>query len=214
MVVSAPRSLDAFRSRDTPRLALLPDVSGILLVAGNFVVLCNLNSILVRAPSLALDVLGFLSVEVAELFVRSQDGKVPPGGRGPVRIVVSLLSALISVSVTVVVLSGEDGRGSASVQVTLVLSVGNEETHVPLSGLAGSVVHPVLVHAEGEFASGGISCNGAVGIIGNGAGGRTISHQNSGISIRVAAHVLDHHVANQLAVDTATVLVCPLNRQE
>jgi len=213
MVVSAPGSLNAIGSRNSPRFAGLPDVGSILLVASNLVIFKDLESSIVRAPSLALDVLGVALVETTVFLVRGQDGKIPPGGRSPIRIVVAFLSALISVSVTVVVLSGEDSGGSASVQTALLLSVSNVQTHVPLSGSAGSVVCPVLVHAEGQVTI-AISGNGTIGVIGNGVGGGTISNQNGGISITVAAHVLHDHVAHELAVNTAAVLICPFDRQE
>jgi hypothetical protein len=63
----------------------------------------------VEAIVLGLDVLGFAGVKVAPVWVVGQDYNVFPRRWVPIRIVISFFWAFISVSVSVIVLSGIDG---------------------------------------------------------------------------------------------------------
>jgi hypothetical protein len=143
-------------------------------------------------------------------FVHSQDGNVLPHGGVPVGIVISLLGAFKSVSVTIVVLSGEDGGLSSLVQTSLLFSVRDPETHVSLSGLASLVRVVGLVHSELEVAV-GIGLGGGGGVVGDGGGCGTISNSVESILLIGGASVLDNHVATQFGVQSATVLVGPFN---
>jgi hypothetical protein len=151
-------------------------------------------------------------VELAEGLVRGEDGQISEGSRVPVGIVVTFLDALVSVSVSVVVLAGEDGSTSASVEVALLFTIGNEETHVAFSVLAILVVLVGLVHSEQQF-SVTIGSERRVGIVLNGIGGSTISDSDGGVSVGGRADVLENHVAIHSGVSTATVLNSPFNGQ-
>lgn len=130
----------------------------------------------------------------------------------PIWIVVSFFGAFISMSVSVIVLSGVDSGSSSLVQSSLVFSVGNVESHVSVSGLAVSVVSPVFVHSV-EQSSGSLS-NGSVGIVGDGVGGFSISYEVNWVSISSRAHVLNDEVANQLWVFSTSVLSGPFNSEQ
>jgi hypothetical protein len=164
------------------------------------------------AISLGDDVLRLLLVELAEGLVGSQDGNISPWRRMPVGIIVTFFGAFVAVSVSVVVLAGEDGSTSSGVQIAFLFSVGNEETHVSLSVLAVLVVFVGLVHSVEEI-SVTIEGRGRSGIVLNGISGSTISYEDVGISIRVGADVLNNHVAIHSGVLTATVLSGPFNGQ-
>jgi hypothetical protein len=164
------------------------------------------------AKSLGLDVLRLLLVELAEGFVGSQDGNISPGSRVPVGIIVTFFGAFVAVSVTVVVLTGEDGASATSVEVSFFFSVGDEETHVSLSVLAVLVVVVGFVHSV-EQVSVTIEGSGRSGIVLDSVGGGTISDEDHGISIGVGADVLNNHVAIHSGVLTATVLSGPFDGQ-
>jgi len=170
-----------------------------------------LNSSTVSTVISGLDVLRLALVERARGHILSQNGNVSPGSRGPIGIIISLFGALISVSVSVVVLSGV--YGGVSVQTSNLLSVGNEETLVSVSGSTSIVVHSVLVHSVSELSSGVGSRNSGISI-GDSVRGGSISHSVSGGIILVGAHVLNNHVAINLGVLSATVLDGPFNRQQ
>lgn len=121
----------------------------------------------------------------------------------PVRIVVTLLRALVTVSVTVVVLTGENSRATARVQVALLFSVGDPETHVAVSGLAVLVVGVGLVHAVQQI-SVLVGGGRASGIVGDCVGGSTVTDACLDWVVLVAAHVLDHQVAVQVGVGATT----------
>jgi len=202
-VVSGEGSLDAIGSRDSVSGDFSPvqtSSRAISLVVGG-----SLNSS-GGADESRLDVVRFSSVEIAVIHVGDHDGDINPWDGGPVRIVVSLLSAFVSVSVGIVVLSGVGG--SVSSQVSII----DPETLVSVSGGTSLVVSVVLVHSVGQFSVGG--SGGSSSVVGNGVSGNSISNQIDGISIRVGADVLENDVANQLLVDSATVLSSPLNGQE
>jgi len=111
-------------------------------------------------------------VEIAVGSVVHENSDIFPWVRSPIRIVVSLFRALITVSVTIVVLSGEDGRLSVLVEVSCGFTIGNPETHVSLSGLAILVVIIVLVHSVSEIiVSVGVSCGRSVRRVGDRVGG-------------------------------------------
>jgi hypothetical protein len=145
MVFSGPGSLHAEGSSDSPWLLNVPGstVGG----ARNGVVVDGGSTSLGSAITLSLDVLGLRLVELAVGVRGSQDGNISPGSGSPVGIVISLFGAFVAVSVTVVVLTGEDGTGFSSVQVSLSFTISNEETHVTVSVLAVLVVLVGFVHS-------------------------------------------------------------------
>jgi len=210
MILSGPGSLNAERRRNLPGLLFEPLSSfrsafdGVILSFGNL----SLGHL---AISLGLDVLRFLSVEFAEILIVSEDGNVSPWRWMPVGIVISLLGTFVTVSVSVVVLSGIDGRSSSSVEVSFFLSVSNKETHVSFSVLAVLVVLVGLVHSVEEI-SVSINGNWSVGIVGDSISGGTITNSDHGIGILVGADVLENHVAVHLRIDTASVLNSPFDR--
>jgi len=210
VVVSGPDGGNAGGSGNSPGRNFDPLVGG--GKTGGLVVFRGLNVVLggVGAVESGLDVLRFLLVEVAPCGVHGQDSNVSPGGRGPVGIIVSLFGALISVSVSVVVLSGVNS--GISVQVSNLLSIGNKETLVSLSGVASVVVVSVLVHSVKED-SVSISGRNTVSIVRNSIGGRSITKSIGSRIIAIGAHVLNNHVAVNLGVLAATVLDSPFNRQ-
>jgi len=75
-------------------------------------------------------------VERAIVGVGGQDGNIDPLAWCPVWVIISLLSAFITVSVGVVVLSGEDRGSSIWGKSSNCSSISDVETHVPVSGLA------------------------------------------------------------------------------
>jgi hypothetical protein len=112
----------------------------------------------------------------------------------PVGVVVSLLSAFETVSISIVVLSSEDGTSSALVEISFLLSVGNEKSKVSVSGLASLVVGQGLMLTESVFGSSHLSNRGLVGI--DSLGHRTVSDViGSVVLVAGSAHVLDDHVA-------------------
>jgi len=173
MVLAGPGGLDAEGSGHSPGLLGVPGSSGSSALDG--VVLSLLDLVSGHgAVSLGLHVLGLGLVELAEGLVRGEDGQISERSRVPVGIIVTFLDALVSVSVSVVVLAGEDGSTSASVEVALLFTIGNEETHVAFSVLAVLVVLVGLVHSV-EQVSVTIGSERRVGIVLNGIGGSTIS---------------------------------------
>jgi len=211
VVFSGPWGLDAKRSSNLPGWLSHPGslsssaFNGVVFSVG-FLSSGHL------AISLGHDVLGLLLVERAIGLVVSQDGNISPRSRVPVGIIISLFGAFITISVSIVVLSGEDSSSSSSIKVALLFSVGNKETHVSFSVLAVLVVLVRLVHSV-EQVSVGIKSSGRSGVIVNGIGGGTISNSDHRIIIGVGANVLDNHVAIHLGVSTATVLSGPFNSQ-
>jgi len=141
----------------------------------------------------------------------SEDGNISPRRRSPVWIVVSLLRALKSVSVSIVVLTSVDGSGSS--ESTNGSSVSSVQTSVSVSSVAGIIVDSVLVHSVHEL-TGSIDYGWSVSIVGDGVGSGSISNSDGWIVVLVGAHVLDHHVAPQLGRLTTTVLVGPLNGEQ
>jgi len=140
----------------------------------------------------------------------SQDGNILPWGRSPVWVVISLLRALVPVSVSIVVLASIRGLIS---DVSLLLSVCNEETLVSRSGVACSPVRSWLVHSVQEV-SASIGGSGSIDIIGDGIGGGSISYSLLSWVILVAAHVLNNHVAIHLWILSTAVLVGPFNGEQ
>jgi hypothetical protein len=146
MVFSGPGGLDTEGRRYLPGGLFHPGSSFSLAFDGVVLGLGNLGFGHL-AISLGFDVLRFLLVEFAIGFVGSKDGNISPGRRMPVRIVISLLGAFITLSVSVVVLSGEDGGSSSSVKVSFFFSVGDPETHVTFTSLAFLVIFIRFVHS-------------------------------------------------------------------
>jgi hypothetical protein len=174
VVHSVPRSLEAIRRGDSVSGEFFPEVSS--LVAFSFVVGGNsLFSLRVNASVFSNDILGVLLVELAERGAIRKNSNISPGRRMPVRIVVSFLRAFKSVSVSIVVLSSKSGRGSSFVESSFIFSVSNEESQVSVSSGAVLVVLEVFVHTI-EQVSIGVSSNRAVGVVGDGIGGGTISN--------------------------------------
>jgi len=124
-----------------------------------------------------------------------EDDDIFPWVRMPVRIVISFLGAFVSVSISVVVLSGEDGRSSSFSQSSFIFSVCNEETKVSVSGLAILVVLVGFVHSVGVI-SVGFELERCVGVIGDGVGSGTISDQGHSTIVFTSAHVLNDDVAD------------------
>jgi len=211
VVVSGEGDLNAKRSGDSPGLGLHPGST--LSSTFNGVVLLGVDLLFGHlAVTLGLDVLGLLLVEFAVGFVVSKNGNISPGRRMPVGIVVTFLSTLIAVTVAVVVLTGEDSRSTSSVQVALLFSVRDPQSHVSLSSGAVLIVSIVLVHSI-EQVSITIYSHCSIFVIGNSIGGGSISNEDGRIGIGVGAHVLDNHVAIELGIHSATVLYSPFNGQ-
>jgi len=170
VVVSGPSGGNADGGGDSPSGNFSPFVS--CSRASSLIVFSRLDASVVSAEVFGLDVLGFSLVECAPSGIHSQNGNVSPGSGGPVRIIISLLSALISVSVGVVVLSRVGG--GVSVQTSNALSISNEETLLSLSGIAGIIIDSVLVHSVLELSS-GISSIDSSSSIGNSISGSSIT---------------------------------------
>jgi hypothetical protein len=211
VVFSGPGSLHAERSGNTPWLLDTPGST--VGSARNWVVVDGGSTSLGSAITLSLNVLGLGLVELAIGVRGSQDGNISPGSGSPIGIVISLFGAFVSVSVSVVVLTGEDGSGFSSIQVSLLLTISNEETHVTVSVLAVLVVLVRFVHSI-EQISISIDLGRRVGIIVDGIGSGTISNEGHGVSVRRRAHVLEDEVANHSGVVTTSVLVGPFDSQE
>jgi hypothetical protein len=182
-------------------------------LAVDLVVGFSLVSISSSAISLGFNVLGFGLVEVAVILRVSEDDNVLPWGWVPIGVVISFLGTFISVSVSIVVLSGVDGSGSSCSQTSFIFSVSNKETHVSVSGLAVLVVLVRLVHSEGKF-SVGFFLERSIGVIGDGVGGRTISDIGHTSIVGRTAHVLNDDVANHFRIATTTVLDSPFDHKE
>jgi hypothetical protein len=210
MVLSGPGSLNAERRRDTPWLDHSPGSTR----GGAFhgVVLNVVVSRRHSAISLSHDVLRLALVEFAIGLRRSEDGNISPRSGVPVGIVISFLGAFVTVSVSVVVLTSEDGSTFSTVKIALLFSVGNEETHVTFSVLAILVILVGFVHTVFQL-SVSIELRRRSGVIVDGVGGGTISNENHRIIVGVGAHVLNNHVTIHSGVSTATVLNGPFNSQ-
>jgi hypothetical protein len=202
-VISGEGSLDAIGSGNSVSGDFSPVQTSSIAVS--LVVGGSLDSVGHTDVS-GLDVEGFSSEEVAVIHGVGQDGNINPWDGGPVGIVVSLFGTFGSVSVSVVVLSSVGG--SISSQVSVI----DPESLVSLSGGTSLVVNVVLVHSIGQLSVG--ESGGSSSVVGDGVGGNSISNQIDGISIGVGADVLENDVANQLLVNSTTVLSSPLNRQE
>jgi hypothetical protein len=210
MVLSGPGGLDAVGSSFSVGIDLGPLVSCGL--ASIFLVFLGGGTIGLSAFISGLDVLRFLLVEIAIFGGRGKDGNIDPRGWVPVGEIVSLFGALESVSVSIVVLSSEDGSSSALVEVSFGGSIGDEESKVSLSGVASLVVSQGLVLAEGVIVSSLGLDGGKIGI--NSFGGASVSDVVlSIVSLVGATHVLDDKVAVQSRV-AATMLVGPFDSEE
>jgi hypothetical protein len=140
--------------------------------AVNFIVLRSLDSIGILALESALHVLRVGLVESAPCHIVGQDGNIDPRRRSPVWVVVSLLWALVSVSISIVILAGIGGLVS---NVTLSFSVGNEKSTVSLSGLASIIVNLCLVLSIEELSI-SVDSSWSIGSIGDGISGGSISY--------------------------------------
>jgi hypothetical protein len=147
----------------------------------------------------ALDVfrLALVVFTSLEWFV-SVHGKINPLSRVPVRVVVTFLRALITTTITVVVLAGE--ASCLPVQVT----VSSEQALVAESVLAIHVVIVVLVHTETNIVV-------AVVVLALGWGFRDGTSGHT-VTETIITHVLDNNFTFVLRV-TTSVLVGPLKRE-
>jgi hypothetical protein len=210
MVLSGPRSLHAIGSSLSVSLHCDPFVSSSF--AGSLLVLGGGAAIILSAFVSILDILGLLLVKVAICGGGGKDSNIDPRGWMPVRIVVSLLSALQSVSISIVVLSGEDGSSSALVEISFLLSISNEKSEVSVSGSAGLVMSERLVHSESVLIASGGSDRGFGGV--DSVSGGSVSDVIISIGGLVGStHVLDNQVAVHSRI-TATVLVGPFDGEE
>ena len=201
----------------------LPDVPGVANTASLARLLSEVTSIdasglivagvggILGAETAVLDVSGLLGVESAPVSVLGQDGNIVPCRGSPVGVVVTLLDALITVTVAIVVLAGVDGSTTAvSLKTTLASTVGNEETEVAVTSLAHLVVGVRLMETIG-VSTRSILGGGTSGGVGDGVGGGTITDAVVIISSAGLAHVLDDDIAHQSGVTSATVLGSPLD---
>jgi len=156
-----------------------------------------------------LDVLRVGLVEIAVFLLFGKDGNISPGSSGPIWVVVSLFWAFETMFVSIVVLSGEEGRSSSIIKSTFLLSVGDEETHVSVSGLAFLIVVIGLMHTVEELFISILSVKSSW-VVWNGICGSTVS-DSLGVGVsRSTAHVLDNHIALHSWI-LATMLNGPLN---
>jgi len=215
VVLSRPGDLNAVGGSNSPSWLLDPSVS--IGSASGGTILSGLNGVIsdggIGAISLRLDILRLRLVKIAELLVRSQDGDILPLRRMPVRIVISLLNAFVSVSISIVVLSSENSRSSLRGQSSLLGSISDVKSHVSLSGLAIEIRSKRLVDSISELS---ISIGGGrIGDVGVGrVGGSSVSNSNEGIVVGGAAHVLDNDIADDLGVVSASMLVGPFDREK
>jgi hypothetical protein len=210
VILSSPRSLDAIGGSLSVGIDLDPFVSSSF--ARSLLVLLGGSSNGSSAFVSRLNVLRFLLVEIAILGGGGEDGNINPWGRMPVGIVVSLFGAFESMSVSIVVLSSENGSSSTLVEVSFLSSIGNEETKVSFSGIASLVVGQSLMLTESVLVSSGCSDRLGGGI--DSGGGSSVSDVVLSIGGLVGStHILDHQVAEQSRV-AATMLVRPFDSEE
>jgi len=149
-------------------------------------------------------------VERAIVGVGGQDGNIDPLAWSPIWIIISLFGAFISVSVTIVVLSGINGGNDVGSKSSNSCSVSDVETLVPVSGLAVLVRLVRLVHSE-QISIISSQSGWTCWVIVDGVGCLTISNDNVGRIGGSGAHVLEDHVAIKLGVSTTSVLLSPLD---
>jgi len=208
VVFSGNWSLFASRSRDTPGLDFLPLESVSFTISfGNWS--SNRVGSFVPALESVLLVLRFGLVEVAPVLVMGEDSNISPWRWSPIWVVISLFRAFITVSVSIVVLSGESGRSSSVIQSSFRLSISNEKTLVSVSGLAGLVPFIRLVHSIEVIVS--VHSSRSISIIRDSVGGGSISNLVEGISVLILAHVLNDDVAVHSWVSSTSVLSCPFD---
>ena len=136
VVVTSPRSTDAFGRGDVPGAKFFPDIAqgftGGTVVDG-VDLLVRVGA--VETVTLVDDVLGLLLEEItAAIHVISEDGNVLPGSGVPVRIVIPLFGALKAISVAVGVLTSELGG------FTIQLLGSSEKSLVSFAGGAALIV--------------------------------------------------------------------------
>jgi len=166
VVIARPWCTNAVRSSDTPCRDSHPLVSlggAISLVVLGSGSLCRG----IAAEVLGLHVLRLSLVVRAPAEVVGEDGNIPPDSGMPVGVVISLLSALKSVTVGVVVLTIAGSLVSNS-------SVGDPETLVAAASSTGQVIGVGLVHTEEEVAV-GVQGGGSSRVSSDGVSGRSIS---------------------------------------
>lgn len=229
MVIARLVGSEALGRGETPLLDLGPGGSSVLaaglvpvggLVGPDLRNVVGVGPVLVgggrsggKADVLVLHVLGVVLVVRAAASDRGEDSNILPGSGSPVGVVVALLGALETMTVSVVsvgVLTITDGSGGG---ITGVL-VSKEESSVTTAGGAGVVPGEGLLLST---SSGGQSISSVVGdssvtIVGSdGVGGTLLST----VTDPGTAHVLKHHVAiNVGVVGTATVLDGPLDLEQ
>lgn len=133
----------------------------------------------------------------------------------PVWPVVTFFGTFVSVSVSVVVLSGEDGRGSSWGQSSDGFTIRNPQSHVSVTGSTGQIVFITFVHSIQVF--GGVTGNFfrvSSSIVWDGVGGISVSDFQFGFGGFFFAHVLDDHVAILFWVSSASVLSGPFDGQQ
>jgi hypothetical protein len=217
VVLSVPRSLDAFGSSNTVALNLDPFVS--ITFTGSFVVFfgkgfnfLSINFGGSSAPVFFLNILGFLLVNIAVLFSAGEDGNISPWRRMPVGIVIPFFSAFKTVSISIIILSGEDGGSSSFVEVSFLFSIRNPKTHVSFSGSASNVVISFFVLSVKVFIIFILFADGLLGV-GNSISCGSVSNEGGGGGVGRTTHVLQDYVAIQSGSST-TVLVGPFDGQQ
>lgn len=210
VIVTSPGSLDAIRSRDSERRDFGPgqgSISGRFLVASSFGVGSSLNSVSVSTVVSRLDVLRFGSVEIAVGSIVGQDGDISPGGRSPVRVVVSFFGAFETTSITVVVLS------SASRIALVEVSIIDPQSTISSSGSTSLVIFEVLVKGIKEVSI-AVYSNGTSFVSSDTIGRGSVTNTNIWFCVRETTHVLDDEVAHQFAIRAATMLVRPFHLEK
>jgi hypothetical protein len=215
VVFSVPGSSDAFRGSNSVAGSGDPFVSSsftssLVVLRGKARASCG--GVGELAIVLGFHVLRFLLVSVAVRFRVGQNGNISPGGRMPVRIIVTLFSAFKSVSISIVVLSSEDGGSSSLVKSSFFFSVGNPKSHISLSGLASKVIVSVFVHSISVFVVSVLLSN-SFSSVGNSVSGSSVSNIIFRLGIRRSTHVLQDYIAIQSRGST-TVLASPFDGQE
>jgi len=200
-VISGEGCLDAIGSGHSEGRNLGPlklSTGTISLVIGS-----SLDSI-VHANKSGFDVEGFGFVEITIIHGSGQDSNINPWNGSPIGIIISLFGTFVSESIGIVVLS------SVSRSISSQVSIIDPQSFVSLSSGASLIERIWFVHSVCQLSVGKI--DGSVGIVGDGIGGNSVSEESGGFGIGVAAHVLEDDVANQLGVDSATMLSSPFNR--
>jgi hypothetical protein len=202
--------LHALGGRDLPWVLtypLLGILSALTLIVVGLVGNHSSSIGLLLAIALLLYILALLLEQLAVITVISVHSNVLPWGGVPVGVVVTLLRALESVTVSIVVLTSVDCSVS---NISLSNTVGNEQSQVAVTGLACAVERVRLVHSVYIFSGSSILLVHSCWVGGNSSSGCSITNIGFGWSVCGTAHVLENHVARHLGVSTS-VLGGPLD---